>query len=86
MRAICTACAVVRTLWPELDANVENVLRQPAGEVDDRRIRLAGVEQHHVDVGVRRLLPPAIAAVGHERHPLAELRGLASGRSASAAS
>ena len=62
---------------PELDADVENVLRQPAGEVGDRLVHLAAVEQHHVDVGKRRLLPPAVAAVGHQRHPLAQLRGLA---------
>ena len=62
---------------PQLDADVENVLRQPAGEIGDERVGLPLVEDHHVDVGKRGLLPAAVAAVGHEGDPLAEVGGVA---------
>ena len=54
--------------------DVANILRQPRGKLADQRVALAVVQDHQVDVGKRRLLPPPVAAVGHQRHALAQLR------------
>src|SRR5687768_16011089 len=55
---------------------IADVLREPGGELADWRIALPFVQDHQIDVGKRRLLSTAIAAVGHKGHALAHLAGI----------
>ena len=61
---------------PQLDAGVEDVLGQAAGKIGDEPVGLPLVEEHHVDVGERGLLAPAIAAVGDQGDSVAKLGGV----------